>query len=353
MEESRTRRPWRDGGTWTRRALIFAVGLVMSVVVAALAWFHPSTSLSSRVVSTGPPTTTITTTTTSAAPSQIHAVLVAGSSGWGNYRHQADVAHAYHVLTERGVERSNIVLMYADDIANNTMNPRPGTIINHPLGKDLYSGLPKDYTHEEVTASNLLAVLRGDAAAVSKNEHATGRVLTATEHDRVFLFYSDHGAPGLLGMPSGDYLYADQLMSAIRDRYANNGFKEMVLFIEACESGSMFDGLLSHDELLGVWATTASNPMESSWGVYCPGMPFGPPSEYTTCLGDLYSVAWMEDVQSQKDLGKESLGTLFQRVKKRTNMSHVMEYGETVGIGYWVLMDSHLTRSARSSLPGN
>lgn len=26
------------------------------------------------------------------------AVLVAGSQGWGNYRHQADALHAYHVL---------------------------------------------------------------------------------------------------------------------------------------------------------------------------------------------------------------------------------------------------------------
>ncbi len=28
---------------------------------------------------------------------KIWALLVAGSSGWYNYRHQADVCHAYHV----------------------------------------------------------------------------------------------------------------------------------------------------------------------------------------------------------------------------------------------------------------
>jgi legumain len=31
------------------------------------------------------------------------AVLVAGSSGFVNYRHQADVCHAYHLLLEQGI----------------------------------------------------------------------------------------------------------------------------------------------------------------------------------------------------------------------------------------------------------
>ncbi len=46
---------------------------------------------------------------------------------------------------------------------------------------------------------------------------------------------------------------------------------------------------------LNVYVTTASNAQESSFGTYCPGMEPSPPPEYITCLGDLYSVAWMED----------------------------------------------------------
>lgn len=30
-----------------------------------------------------------------------------------------------------------------DDIANNELNPRPGIIINHPQGQDVYAGVPK------------------------------------------------------------------------------------------------------------------------------------------------------------------------------------------------------------------
>lgn len=66
-----------------------------------------------------------------------------------------------------------------------------------------------------------------------------------------------------------------------------------VIYVEACESGSIFEGLLP--EGMNIYVTTASNAEESSWGTYCPGMEPSPPLEYDTCLGDLYSVAWMED----------------------------------------------------------
>jgi len=44
-------------------------------------------------------------------------------------------------------------------------------------------------------------------------------------------------------------------------------YEKMVVYIEACESGSMFDGLL--DPTINVYATTAANPSESSWATYC------------------------------------------------------------------------------------
>lgn len=57
----------------------------------------------------------------------------------------------------------------------------------------------------------------------------------------------------------------------------------------------MFEGMMPTD--INVYVNTASNAQESSWGTYCPGMQPPAPPEYITCLGDLYSVAWMEDRQ--------------------------------------------------------
>lgn len=128
-------------------------------------------------------------------------------------------------------------------------------------------------------------------------------------------------------MPSGDFLYADQLHRTIKHRSKHHGFKEMVLYIEACESGSLFKGILEDD--LNVFATTAANEMESSWGVYCPGMDPSPPEDFMTCLGDLYSVAWMED-SDLNDLTTESLKKQFDRVRQRTSQNWTYEQGSHV-----------------------
>ena len=48
------------------------------------------------------------------------AVLVAGSNGWYNYRHQSDLCHAYQILHKNGIPDSNIIVMMYDDLATNT-----------------------------------------------------------------------------------------------------------------------------------------------------------------------------------------------------------------------------------------
>ncbi|URD83482.1 vacuolar-processing enzyme [Musa troglodytarum] len=284
------------------------------------------------------------------------ALLVAGSSGYGNYRHQADVCHAYQLLRRGGLKEENIVVMMHDDIAHNPLNPRQGVIINHPQGQDVYAGVPKDYTKEQVTAKNLYAVLLGDRSAI---EGGSGKVIDSKPDDRIFIYYSDHGGPGVLGnflffcallgnqiprltlyadtssdigMPNMPFLYAADFIEVLTMKHASNSYREMVIYVEACESGSIFEGLMP--ENLDIYVTTASNAVESSWGTYCPGMDPPPPPEFTTCLGDLYSVAWMEDSETH-NLKEETVGKQFEEVKTRTSNhdtyntgSHVMEYGD-------------------------
>jgi len=46
-----------------------------------------------------------------------------------------------------------------------------------------------------------------------------------------------------------------------------------------------------------------------------------------SCLGDLYSVNWMEDADKQSPLMKETLAEQYSVVKGLTTQSHVMQYG--------------------------
>ncbi|CAL1401359.1 unnamed protein product [Linum trigynum] len=251
------------------------------------------------------------------------AVLVAGSNGYGNYRHQADVCHAYQLLKKGGLKEENIVVFMYDDIANNELNPRPGTIINHPQGDDVYAGVPKDYTGENVTAENLYAVIMGDKAAV---KGGSGKVVASKPNDRIFLYYSDHGGPGVLGMPNMPSVYAMEFINVLKKKHAAGTYKEMVIYVEACESGSIFEGIMPTD--LNIYVTTAANAEEASFGTYCPGMDPSLPPEYITCIGDLYSVAWMEDSETH-NLKRETVNQQYKAVKSRTSSggSHVMEYG--------------------------
>ena len=94
----------------------------------------------------------------------------------------------------------------------------------------MYAGLPIDYSFDQVTAQNFLAVLAGEAAgAPPVGPHSTGRVLASGPGDKVFVYYSDHGAPGVVGMPYGPFLYADQLHAVVANKSARHGFDEMVM----------------------------------------------------------------------------------------------------------------------------
>ncbi|KAJ7966459.1 putative Vacuolar-processing enzyme [Quillaja saponaria] len=256
------------------------------------------------------------------------AVLIAGSNGYWNYRHQSDVCHAYQLLRKGGLKDENIIVFMYDDIAYNEENPRPGVIINKPDGDDVYKGVPKDYTGEDVTVNNFLAAILGNRTALTGG---SGKVVDSGPNDHIFIYYTDHGGPGVLGMPTYPYLYAEDLNEVLKKKHASGTYKSLVFYLEACESGSIFEGLLH--EGLNIYATTASNAVESSWGTYCPGEYPSPPPEYETCLGDLYSIAWMEDSDIH-NLQSETLHQQYKVVKRRTSNdnsaygSHVMQYGD-------------------------
>ncbi|KAH1150264.1 hypothetical protein GYH30_044343 [Glycine max] len=256
------------------------------------------------------------------------AVLVAGSKGYDNYRHQADVCHAYQVLKKGGLKDENIIVFMYDDIANHTLNPRLGTVINKPNGPDVYKGVPKDYTGNATTSENFYAVISGNRSALSGG---SGKVVDSGPNDTIFIYYADHGATGVIGMPVGDFVMANDFVDVLKKKHAAKSYKKMVIYMEACESGSMFEGILPNN--IDVYATTAANTDEDSYGFYCPDLYPTPPPEYTTCLGDEYSISWLED-SDKNDMVNETLQQQYETVRRRTLVSHinatshVMQYGD-------------------------
>ncbi|GFW80436.1 legumain [Trichonephila clavipes] len=75
---------------------------------------------------------------------------------------KADICHSYQILKNHGFTDERIILLITDDIANNGENLTPVVVINHPNGNNFYKGVSKDYTDEDVTPKNFMAVLKGD-----------------------------------------------------------------------------------------------------------------------------------------------------------------------------------------------
>ena len=257
-----------------------------------------------------------------------YAVLVAGSNSYSNYRHQSDIFHMYQILTKRGVNPDNIIVFAYDDIANNARNPFPGQMFNQPNGKDVYGGVVIDYFGKDVTPSNFIAAITGDADAVVKtDERTTGKVLTSTTNDNVFMYFSDHGSSNLIAFPS-KYLYADELNDAFKVMHEKGLYKELVFYLESCYSGSMFDKELPTN--ISIYTTTAANEHESSYGEYCSSEAKVNGTLIGSCLGDEYSVRFMEDLDSRPgdEIKDYTLQAQYEYLVKAVTGSHVKQYGD-------------------------
>ena len=257
-----------------------------------------------------------------------YAVLVAGSDTWSNYRHQADIYHAYQILKGRGMKPENIIVFAYDDIANNARNPFPGKVFNSPAGIDVYDGVVIDYFGADVTPKNFIAALTGDADSVTKKDsRTTGKVLTSTENDNIFMFFSDHGSDNLIAFPS-DYLYADELNDALKVMNEKKMYKQLVFYVEACYAGSMFEKYLPSN--IKIYAVTAANSHESSYGDYCGSEAKVNGTSIGSCLADEFSRKFMEDIDSRPgDLLKDyTLQDQYEYLVKAVTGSHVMQYGD-------------------------
>ena len=173
------------------------------------------------------------------AAAEKYAVIAAGSSGFMNYRHQADACHAYQLMLQSGVPADNIILMMQDDVANSEENPFPGQLFNKPGENppDVYKGCKVDYSGDIVTGKLFMDVLTGNT------QGAKGKVLKSGASDTVFVNFVDHGGPGIIAFPNGPVLTVKELSQTLKTMESKQMFKQMVFYMEACESGSMFPDL--------------------------------------------------------------------------------------------------------------
>lgn len=227
------------------------------------------------------------------------AVLIAGSKGWDNYRHQADIFHAYSELIRNNISPKDIILFAYNDIAYNPLNPEPGVVINRPNGPNVFPGNHSiNYEGAHVTPINFLIVLK-------QLSHPSLDLL---------VYFSDHGDIGLIVFPNGEYLYVDQLKAVI----LSMKYRSFFFALESCFSASMFvDWIPNNTKML---ALTATNDEESSWACYSD-------TYLNTYVGDCFSVNMLQFLDPA-DTYIETIKLLADVVANQTDTSPVSLYGD-------------------------
>lgn len=184
------------------------------------------------------------------------ALLVAGSSGWENYRFQADVLAMYQQLKSCGYTDDHIVLIMEDDIAYNSNNPYQGTIQVAIGGDNLYYDVDIDYHLSDLKAEDIKSILLGD-----KSDRLP-EVISSTENDNLFVFWSGHGYQNQLCWDEQfQGLSTKLLRQTFEEMDRRDNFRKQLWFVESCYSGSV---LQACEGITGILAFTAADANETS-----------------------------------------------------------------------------------------
>ncbi|KAL0231881.1 hypothetical protein PCE1_002878 [Barthelona sp. PCE] len=241
------------------------------------------------------------------------AVLIAGSKGWNNYRHQSDVMAHYQLLKARGYKKEDMIVFAYDDIAYNSYNPKRGKIFNRAdLRTNVYDASAIDYRGADANPKIILDVIAGRSVSVGSRRTVPAGV------DKLYIYYNNHGYTDLIAAPASyqgkEYIYSWDFDAAIKKAPAKTVFGN----IEACYSGSMFYKTISNKT--GSYAfTTAANVAESSYAAVWS-------STLRAYLSNEYSKNLMDFIGGSSTLNFK-LVDMYKAVKDKTEGSHVSKYG--------------------------
>ena len=194
-----------------------------------------------------------------------YAVLVQGSSGWDNYRHEADVLSIYQMLKAGGYDDDHIILITADDCANAPENKDAGAVRTDPNGKDLRQGAVIDYKNADLTPQDICNILKG------VKTDKTPEVLPSDAGQNVVLFWSGHGRSKEVNgsnemawrtNPTGQGMTAQMLSATLQEMADNKQFRQMLVCLEPCYSANMGQAL---EGIPGVLAICSAGAYEQSF----------------------------------------------------------------------------------------
>ena len=224
------------------------------------------------------------------------AIIMCGSRGYNNYRHQADLYTWMNVLLNRGFKRENIITFSYNDLPILTNN----TIKHTCYGPNMYREDFVNYTLHDANKDMFLKTLKN---ITCKNAN-------------VLVIYINHGAYNLLSTPNtfDQPIYVDDFSEAINT--LSTRVRKVCVVIEACYSGSMAYRARYNRNILFI---TAADAKQSSYSYcWCSDI-----NAYTTDEFTYHMLNYLDSNANDKKYIKD----MYDVVKNRTVFSNVMSSG--------------------------
>ena len=197
-----------------------------------------------------------------------YAVLVQGSMGFENYRHQADVLSMYQLLRRGGFDDDHIILVVDAAMANDINNRERGIVRATPGGPDLLGGADAaqgypaaviDYDASNLTAADISNILLGQQSS------RLPVVLPKDEGQNVLFYWSGHGRTGEFSWrdaANGNGFTSDMMRQTAEQMLAEGYCRKLFVVAEPCYSESVVRPL---EGVQGVLAMTGASGSEQSW----------------------------------------------------------------------------------------
>ena len=196
-----------------------------------------------------------------------YAVLVQGSSGFDNYRHQADVLGIYQMLRSGGFPDDHIILVLDKNMASDINNPERGVVRNAEDSPDLLGGsdsLPAamvDYDSKDLSPHDITDILLGKGS---------GRLPTVLPQDagaNVLLYWSGHGSSISTG-EADEFCWRDYPpgngfgAGLLKETVGGMKFRKLLICVEPCYGEAVIRPVEGVHGVLGISGASAG---EMSW----------------------------------------------------------------------------------------
>lgn len=238
------------------------------------------------------------------------ALLVQGSSGWENYRHQADVLNVYQMLKAQGWDDGHIILIISDDIAHNEKNKFPGTVATSTYGENLYEDAVVDYSSDTLSVSDIKDIMMG------RRSHHLPVVLDTDEQSNVLVFWSGHGCLKYTRKTNGfiwrgSEVFSDSDLRQTLESMSTQGrYRKMLMLLEPCYSRTM---AVQANNIPGILSIASAAENESSFADFHS-------AELGTWMSDRFSNNLVNTLSEKPD---QTYKELYEYLYTHTLGSHV------------------------------